>query len=188
MSLYQRKAHDHVPKNVNDLSKKDFSTTLADWAGTTICIYLFACIGIGSLIGIITRNALLAGVCGALSSYFIQLVFLPIIQKRSNDLNRRSEIQTDEQYQTTVHVLHEVNEIHNHEDEQDKELIQQTKALNTMIDHMQKLISQNNMLLVEVIQLHTQLNAMEKRQDSSHSSIISDIVHPFRKREKQHVK
>jgi len=52
---------------------------ITDRVATMWCAYLFLVIGIGSLVGVIFNNATLALVCGAVSSYVIQLVLLPII-------------------------------------------------------------------------------------------------------------
>lgn len=46
--------------------------------------YIFAAIGIGSLAGVLTGNATLGLVCGALSSYFLQLVLLPLLMVGQN--------------------------------------------------------------------------------------------------------
>ena len=60
-----------------------FNLTLAVWVtehvGTMWCAYAFLGIGLGSLIGVITGNAVLALACGAISSYVLQLVLLPVI-------------------------------------------------------------------------------------------------------------
>ena len=65
-----------------------FNLALALWitkhVGTMGCAYVFAAIGVGSLIGALTGNALLALTCGAVSSYFLQLVLLPIIMVGQN--------------------------------------------------------------------------------------------------------
>lgn len=64
---------------------------LTDHTGTMQTTCLFAGIGIGSLVGAFTGNAFLAGVLGALSSYFLQLVSLPVIQMGTNISAKHSE-------------------------------------------------------------------------------------------------
>ncbi len=68
-----------------------FALWLTDKIGTMQCAGLFACIGIGSLIGIFTGNALLGLGVGGFSSYFLQLVLLPIIMVGQNIQSKHSE-------------------------------------------------------------------------------------------------
>jgi hypothetical protein len=60
-----------------------WNRALAVWVtehvGTMWCAYVFLGIGAGSLLGLLTGNAVLALACGALSSYVLQLVLLPVI-------------------------------------------------------------------------------------------------------------
>ncbi len=52
---------------------------ITNHVGTMWAAYIFAAIGIGSLVGVLTGSAVLTLVCGAVSSYFLQLVLLPVI-------------------------------------------------------------------------------------------------------------
>ena len=56
---------------------------IAKWVtehvATMTCAWIFLAIGIGSLIGVVTGNTTLALLFGAVSSYILQLVLLPII-------------------------------------------------------------------------------------------------------------
>lgn len=70
--------------------------------GTMVCAYIFAGIGIGSIIGVITGNAALGLVCGAVSSYFLQLVLLPIIMVGQNIQNRHAEISAQADFETNI--------------------------------------------------------------------------------------
>jgi hypothetical protein len=68
-----------------------FAVWITDSMGTMTCAGLFACIGIGSLIGIFTGNALLGLGVGGFSSYFLQLVSLPLIMISQNIQSRHAE-------------------------------------------------------------------------------------------------
>ena len=70
--------------------------------GTMTCAYVFAAIGVGSLVGVITGNAVLALACGALSSYFLQLVLLPIIAVGTNVQSKHDEVRADIRYEVDV--------------------------------------------------------------------------------------
>ncbi len=79
-------------RHENNLTPTErFALWLTDKIGTMQCAGLFACIGIGSLIGIFTGNALLGLGVGGFSSYFLQLVLLPIIMVGQNIQSKHSE-------------------------------------------------------------------------------------------------
>lgn len=128
--IYQHRAHPHIPRNVNETQKAEqtgLNMRVAVWltnhVGTMGCAYLFAALGIGSLIGVFTNDALLAALCGSLSSYFLQLVLLPVIQLGSNVLSRHAELQADETYATTQKTYHDIEQLAQHLSAQDDELL-----------------------------------------------------------------
>ncbi len=110
-----------------------FNTRLAVWltknVGTMQCAYLFAAIGIGSLVGVATNNVVLAAVFGSLSSYFLQLVLLPILSVGQNVLSRHQELQADEVFRTSQRSFRDIEEIMAHLAIQDEELLKQTRLL-----------------------------------------------------------
>lgn len=137
-ALYQHTAHPHQPRNVNHIHREQqaaagLNTRVAVWltknVGTMQCAYIFAGIGIGSLVGVATNNVVLAAVFGSLSSYFLQLVLLPILSVGQNVLGRHQELQADEMFNTTQHSFHDIEEIMAHLSAQDQELLKQTKLL-----------------------------------------------------------
>jgi hypothetical protein len=137
-ALYQHSAYRHQPRNVNQLHRKEqetagFNTRVAVWltknVGTMQCAYLFAGIGIGSLVGVATNNVVLAAVFGSLSSYFLQLVLLPILSVGQNVLGRHQELQSDEMFKTSQRSFHDIEEIMAHLSAQDAELLKQTTLL-----------------------------------------------------------
>jgi len=123
--------HQHTPRNVNTLHTKEqetasLNTRIAVWltrnVGTMQCAYIFAGIGIGSLIGVFTHNTLLAVTCGSLSSYFLQLVLLPILSVGQNVLGRHNELMAEEQFKTTESIYKDIEDIMDHLSRQDEEL------------------------------------------------------------------
>ncbi len=130
--IYTHVAHPHTPRNVNAVHAAEhadggFNIRLAVWltkhTGTMACAYLFAGIGLGSLIGVLTGNVLLAAVFGSLSSYFLQLVFLPVLQVGSNVLNRHAELQSDEMFATTQRTYHDIRQAQEHLTAQDHRIL-----------------------------------------------------------------
>jgi hypothetical protein len=137
-ALYQHTAHPHQPRNVNHVHRREqeaagFNTRVAVWltknVGTMQCAYLFAGIGIGSLVGVATNNVVLAAVFGSISSYFLQLVLLPILSVGQNVLGRHQELQAEEVFRTSQRSFHDIEEIMAHLSAQDDELLKQTRLL-----------------------------------------------------------
>lgn len=79
--------------------------------GTMYCAYLFAVIGIGSLVGVITNNTVLGLICGAVSSYFIQLVLLPLIMVAQNLESRHTEKRAEHEYNLVIEEEREAQQI-----------------------------------------------------------------------------
>ena len=128
----------HQPRNVNHVHRKEqeaagFNTRVAVWltknVGTMQCAYVFAGIGIGSLVGVATGNVVLAAVFGSISSYFLQLVLLPILSVGQNVLGRHQELQADEMFKTSQRSFNDIEEIMAHLSAQDEELLRQTRLL-----------------------------------------------------------
>lgn len=141
--LYQHSPHPHQPSNVNELHRQEkqatgFNTRVAVWltknVGTMQCAYIFAGIGIGSLVGVATGNVVVAAIFGSISSYFLQLVLLPILSVGQNVLGRHQELQADEMFKTTQRSFHDIVEIMEHLSAQDEELLKQTKLLLQLAD------------------------------------------------------
>jgi hypothetical protein len=123
----------HAPRNVNALHKAEqaaagFNTRLAVWltknVGTMLCAYIFAAIGIGSLVGIFTGNVLLAALCGSVSSYFLQLVLLPILAVGQSVLGHHAELMADEQFTTTQKTYQDIEAVMKHLADQDATMLQ----------------------------------------------------------------
>ena len=141
MALFRHDPHQHQPRNVNEVQKAElqgFNTRLAVWltrnVGTMACAYLFAVIGTAGLIGAFTNNVTLVLIFGSISSYFLQLVLLPVILVGSNVLNRHQELQAEETFQTSQHCFHDIEQIMQHLCAQDAELLHHTKMLMHLLE------------------------------------------------------
>ncbi|MBF6588916.1 MAG: hypothetical protein IVW57_00110 [Ktedonobacterales bacterium] len=141
--LYTHAPHAHTPRNINTIQQAEhaqsasFNTRVAVLltrnVGTMQTAYLFAAIGIGSLIGVFTGNAFLAALFGSISSYFLQLVLLPILSVGQNVLSRHQELQADEMFATSQHSFHDIEQMMRHLDAQDAELLKQTAMLQRLM-------------------------------------------------------
>ena len=141
MSLYKHIPHSHTPRNTNAVhadEQSGLNARIAVWltrhVGSMACAWLFAGIGVGSLVGVFTTNAFLALLFGSISSYFLQLVLLPVLAVGQNILNRKQELQADEQFNTTMKSYHDLEQIMRHLEAQDSELLKQTAALKVLLD------------------------------------------------------
>lgn len=139
--LFHHEPHQHQPRNINQVHKEEqqgFNTRLAVWltrnVGTMACAYLFAVIGIAGLIGAFTNNVTLVLIFGSISSYFLQLVLLPVILVGGNVLNRHQELQAEETFQTSQHSFHDIEQIMQHLSAQDAELLRHAKMLERLLE------------------------------------------------------
>lgn len=148
--LYEHQRHQHTPQNVNQQHQAEhlsFNARLALWisshVGSMVCAYIFAGIGIGSLVGVLTNNTLLALLCGSFSSYFLQLVLLPILALGQNILGRHAELQAEEQFATTQHVFSDSEQLVRHlhaQDEYALECGEHLKRLDALLQQQQELL------------------------------------------------
>ncbi|MGH2505775.1 MAG: hypothetical protein ACRDID_24950 [Ktedonobacterales bacterium] len=153
-TLYTYALPTHTPRNANERQREErqariahpggwrsrlgsINEQLAVWltkhTGTMLCAYIFAGIGVGSLVGVFTNNTFLAALFGSISSYFLQLVLLPILSVGQNVLSRHAELQADEQFHATMRTLHDIEQVARHLDAQDTELLRQTDLLTSLV-------------------------------------------------------
>ena len=139
--LFHHTKHPHQPTNVNHLHDAErlgwndkIAVTISKNIGTMVCAYIFAVIGVASLAGALTGNAFLAATFGALSSYFLQLVLLPVIMVGQNVQARHAELQASEAFLTAEHTFHDTESIKRHLEAQDQALIAQDQTL-VALDH-----------------------------------------------------
>ena len=76
--------------------------------GTMWAAYIFAVIGITSLVGVMTQNLTLTLLAGGLSSYFLQLVLLPIIMVGQNVISASQDARAEADH-LTLTTLHAMN-------------------------------------------------------------------------------
>lgn len=142
-ALFHHEPHPHQPRNVNQLhaaeqAAEGFNTRLAvgltRYTGTMWTAYVFAGIGIGSLVGVFTNNVFLALLFGSISSYFLQLVLLPIIMTGQNVLGRKAELQSDEAFKTTMSTYHDIEQIMQHLCAQDAEILRQSRMITHLLE------------------------------------------------------
>jgi uncharacterized membrane protein len=137
--LFHHEPHQHQPRNVNRLHEAEqaasgFNTRVAvgltKVVGTMWTAYTFvvlAFIGLFAILGLL--NPIVALLVAWTSQTFLQLVFLPIIMVGQNVLGRKTELQADEQFNTTMSTYHDIEQIMRHLSAQDAELLRHAKML-----------------------------------------------------------
>lgn len=76
--------------------------------GTMWAAYVFSVIGITSLVGAFTGNTSLALIAGGISSYFLQLVLLPVIIVGQNVISASQDARAEADH-LTLTTLHAIN-------------------------------------------------------------------------------
>ena len=105
-------------ENVNKIHQESFTKKekviiwITDQVSTVECAIVFAGIGVGSLVGVVTGNAILALLCGAFSSYFLQLVMLPLITIRQKLDQRHAELVAENDYEVNKKAEREIEYLH----------------------------------------------------------------------------
>src|SRR5713226_2473537 len=137
--LFEQTIHPHVPRNVNLVYKAEqaaagfntrFAVGLTQRVGTMWTAYTFAVlaiIGLLAILGVLTP--LVALLVSWVSQTFIQLVLLPIIMVGQNVLGRKSELQADEQFNTTQKSYHDIEQMMQHLAAQDEEILKQSHMI-----------------------------------------------------------
>ncbi len=138
-ALFDHEHHPHQPRNVNLLHKAELkaagvntriAVALTKGAGTMWTAYTFmalAVVGLLAILGLLSPIVALLVVW--ISQTFLQLTLLPIIMVGQNVLGRKSELQADEQFNTTMNSYSDVEHIMQHLSVQDTELLRHTRML-----------------------------------------------------------
>src|SRR5260370_31079023 len=102
----------YIPRNVNrvhaeEIAAAGFNTQIAVWltehVGTMWTAYAFAVLAIIGLFAILgLLSPIVALLIAWISQTFLQLGLLPVIMVCQNVLGRKSELQADESYATTM--------------------------------------------------------------------------------------
>ncbi len=95
------------------------------WTAYTFVV--LAIIGLFAILGLL--SPIVALLVAWPSHTLIQLVLLPIIMVGQNVLGRKTELQADEQFRTTMSTYHDIEQIMLHLSAQDAELLRQAKML-----------------------------------------------------------
>ena len=126
---------------------------LTKTVGTMWMAYTFATIAIIGLLGIEGIISPTAAILVAwISQTFIQLTLLPIIMVGQNVLGRKSELQADEQFNTTMSSYKDIEHIMQHLSAQDAELLKHTTMLI-------RLLEKNGITLQQLDKELTKVNA-----------------------------
>lgn len=144
MSLFQHKAHPHKPVNVNEKHRQEQSeaginqriaVTLTQWIGSMQCAYIFAGIAIIGLLGLLNLlNPIVYLLMQWLSQQFLQLVLLSVIMVGQAVLGRKQAIQSDEQFNFTEKSYHDIEQIMQHLQAQDDELLEQSRMIRAILE------------------------------------------------------
>src|SRR6266516_7901111 len=95
------------------------------WTAYTFVV--LAIIGLFAILGLL--SPIVALLVAWTSQTLIQLVLLPIIMVGQNVLGRKTELQADEQFRTTMSTYHDIEQIMLHLSAQDAELLRHSKML-----------------------------------------------------------
>jgi len=137
--LFHHEPHQHQPRNVNLLHEAEkaaagintrIAVGLTKSVGTMWTAYTFvvlAIIGLFAILGLL--SPIVALLVAWTSQTLIQLILLPIIMVGQNVLGRKTELQADEQFRTTMSTYHDIEQIMQHLSAQDAELLRQAKML-----------------------------------------------------------
>lgn len=143
-SLFKHTPHPHQPRNVNEVQKEEqvaegpntaIAVFLTTRVGTMWAAYSFAVLAIVGLLAILNILPPVVALLVAWGSQtFIQLVMLPIIMVGQNVLGRKSELQADEAFKTTMSTYHDIEQIMQHLCAQDAELLRHAKMLEHLLE------------------------------------------------------
>ena len=101
--------------------------------GTMWAAYIFAVIGITSLVGALSNNLTLTLVAGGISSYFLQLVLLPIIIVGQNVISASQDARAEADH-ITLTTLHAINVQQLQMLEQQREMLLQQRAILDLLE------------------------------------------------------
>jgi uncharacterized membrane protein len=142
--LFHREPHQHQPRNVNmilaaEQAAEGFNTRLAvaltRHTGTMWTAYIFTVLAFIGLFGLLGwLNPFVFLLTTWISQQFLQLVLLPVIMVGQNVLGRKSELQADEQFNTTMSTYHDIEQVMLHLCAQDAELLRHAKMLEHLLE------------------------------------------------------
>ncbi len=140
----------YIPRNVNrvhaaEIAAAGFNTQIAVWltehVGTMWTAYGFAIlaiIGLFAILGLLSPVVVL--LISWISQTFLQLVLLPVIMVGQNVLGRKSELQADEAYTTTMKTYADIEAVMKHLDEQDEKILTLEQLIKAQTDSILSLV------------------------------------------------
>jgi hypothetical protein len=138
-ALFDLEHHPYQPRNVNVLHEAEqkaagvntrIAVGLTKRVGTMWTAYGFAALAVVGLMAIVgLLSPIVALLVVWISQTFLQLTLLPIIMVGQNVLGRKSELQADEQFNTTMTSYHDIELVMQHLTVQDAELLRHTRML-----------------------------------------------------------
>jgi ABC-type multidrug transport system fused ATPase/permease subunit len=138
-ALFDHEHHQYQPRNVNLVHKTEqkaagvntrIAVGLTKSVGTMWTAYTFAALAVVGLMAIIgLLSPIVALLVVWISQTFLQLTLLPIIMVGQNVLGRKSELQADEQFNTTMTSYNDIEQVMQHLSAQDAELLRHTRML-----------------------------------------------------------
>ena len=140
----------HIPRNVNrvheaEIAAAGFNAQIAVWltehVGTMWTAYAFAVLAIIGLFAILgLLSPIVALLIAWISQTFLQLVLLPVIMVGQNVLGRKTELQADESYATTMKTFADIEAVMKHLNEQDEKIFQLEQLIKAQTDSILSLV------------------------------------------------
>ena len=139
--LYPHNPHPHKPNNTNAVHAQEqqgvnakIAVLLTGLVGSMPTAYLFVLLAVIGLLGITGILPPVAAILIAwLSQTLIQLVLLPVIMVGQNVLNRKAEIQADEDFNINQKSFYDIEQVMQHLQAQDAELGKHTESLEKLM-------------------------------------------------------
>lgn len=150
-TLFQHHKHEHTPRNINKVHKEQqglndkiavFLTVVVGSMPTAYIFAMLAMIGLAAILSWIPPFVAL--LVAWVSQTFIQLVLLPVIMVGQNVLNKKQELQAEEQFETTKKIYHDLEQAMLHLSKQDEELLKQTALLVDITTRIETLEEKRN--------------------------------------------
>lgn len=140
MILHKHIARPHKVFNPNMLHEAEkagaglnqqIALALTKTVGTMLCAYGFLCLALLGLPNLFP--AVVAQWVQWTSQTLIQLVMLSVIMVGQGLLGRKQEIQSEEQFKATLNSYHDIEQIMQHLEAQDAELLRQSQMLMQLV-------------------------------------------------------
>ena len=141
---FEHEHHPYQPRNVNLVHEAEqkaagvntrIAVGLTKSVGTMWTAYTFAALAVVGLLAILgLLSPIVALLVVWISQTFLQLTLLPIIMVGQNVLGRKSELQADEQFNTTMTSYNDIEQVMQHLSAQDAELLRHTRMLTHLME------------------------------------------------------